>query len=50
MLGFKRFKTAAITLAGIELMRRIYKRQFDLSRLRLQGKTAPELWNTVLAE
>jgi hypothetical protein len=50
MLGFKRFKTAAITLAGIELMRRIYKRQFDLSRLRLQGKTAPEIWNTVLAE
>jgi IS6 family transposase len=50
MLGFKRFKTAAITLPGIELMRRIYKRQFDLSRLRLQGKTAPEIWNTVLAE
>jgi transposase-like protein len=50
MLGFKRFKTAAITLAGIELMRRIYKRQFDLSRLRLQSKTAPEIWNTVLAE
>jgi transposase-like protein len=50
MPGFKRFKTAAITLAGIELMRRIYKRQFDFSRLRFQGTTAPEIWNTVLAE
>jgi transposase-like protein len=50
MPGFKKFKTAAITLAGIEPMRRIYKRQFDFSRLRLQGTTAPEIWNTVLAE
>jgi transposase-like protein len=49
MLGFNEFKTAAITLAGIELMRRIYKRQFDLSRLRLKDGTAPEIWNAVLA-
>jgi transposase-like protein len=49
MLGFKEFKTAAITLAGIELMRRIYKRQFDLSRLWLKDRTAPEIWNAVLA-
>jgi transposase-like protein len=49
MLGFKRFRTAAITLAGIELIRRIYKRQFDLSRLRIKGKTAPDIWNAVLA-
>jgi transposase-like protein len=34
MLGFKRFKTAAVTIAGIELLRRIYKCQFDLSKLR----------------
>jgi transposase-like protein len=49
MLGFAEFKTAAITLAGIELMRRIHKRQFDLSRLRLKDRTAPEIWNAVLA-
>jgi transposase-like protein len=49
MLGFKKFRTAAITLAGIELMRGIYKRQFDLSRLRIKGKTAPDIWNAVLA-
>jgi transposase-like protein len=49
MLGFNEFKTAAITLAGIELMRRIYKRQFDLSRLQLKDRTAPEIWNAVLA-
>jgi transposase-like protein len=49
MLGFKEFKTAAITLAGIELMRRIHKRQFDLSRLRLKDRTAPPIWNAVLA-
>jgi transposase-like protein len=48
MLGFKRFKAAAITLAGIELLRRIYKRQFDLSKLRINGRTAPEIWNRVL--
>jgi transposase-like protein len=41
---------AAITLAGIELMRRIYKRQSDLSRLRHHGKAAPGIWNTVLVE
>ena len=49
MLGFKRFKTAAITIAGIELMRRIYKRQFDLSKLRIKGKTAPDIWTMLLA-
>jgi transposase-like protein len=43
MLGFNRFKTAAVTIAGIELLRRIYKRQFELSKLRLQGKTTPEI-------
>jgi transposase-like protein len=48
MLGFKRFKTAAITLVGIELMRRIYKGQFNLRKLRIEGATAPEIWNAVL--
>jgi IS6 family transposase len=49
MLGFKRFKTASITIAGIELMRRIYKGQFNLRKLRVEGKTAPEIWNAALA-
>ena len=33
MLGFKGFATAAITIAGIELMHRIRKGQFGLGRL-----------------
>jgi transposase-like protein len=35
MLGFKRFKTAAVTIAGIELLHRIRKGQFNLRGLRL---------------
>jgi transposase-like protein len=35
MLGLERFRTAAITIAGIELLRRIPKGQFNLGRLRL---------------
>jgi len=49
MLGLKRFRTAAITIAGIELLRRIHKGQFNLGRLRLKGGSAPALWNAVLA-
>jgi transposase-like protein len=49
MLGFKNFSSAAMTLAGVELLRRIHKDQFSLSRLRLKDKTAPALWNAVLA-
>ncbi len=49
MLGFKRFRRASITIAGIELMHRIRKGQFALSKLRTTAKTAPEIWNAVLA-
>ncbi len=49
MLGFKRFRTAAITIAGIELLRRIYKEQFNLGRLRLKDRSTPAVWNAVLA-
>jgi transposase-like protein len=49
MLGFKRFKTAAITIAGIELLLRIRKRQFNLGRLCLRGRRAPAVWDAVLA-
>src|ERR1700721_2163527 len=49
MLGFKSFSSAAITIAGVELLRRIYKAQFSLSRLRFKDQAAPALWNAVLA-
>ena len=49
MLGFKRFKTAAITIAGIELLRRIHKGQFNLGELRLKDRSTSAIWNAVLA-
>jgi transposase-like protein len=49
MLGFKRFRSAAITLAGIELMHRIRKGQFGLVRLRLKDATVSAVWNAVLS-
>jgi len=48
-LGSKRFRCASITIAGIEPMHGIRKRQFQLGKLRTKGKTAPEIWNAVLA-
>jgi len=48
MLGFKQFKTAAVTIASIELLRRIRKGQFNLRRLRLNGRAALAIWNSVL--
>lgn len=49
MLGFKNFASAAITIAGVELLRRIHKAQFSFSRLRIKDQAAPTLWNAVLA-
>ena len=49
MLGFKSFSSAAITIAGVELLRRIHKAQFTFSRLRLKDQAVPALWNAVLA-
>jgi hypothetical protein len=48
MLGFKEFKNAAITIAGIELLQRIRKGQFRLGRLGVQGHAAPVVWKAVL--
>jgi transposase-like protein len=48
MLGFKRFDYAAITIAGVELLRRIHKDQFALGP-RLKDQAAPAIWNAVLA-
>ena len=47
MLGFKKFNSAAITIAGIELMHRIHKRPFALGHLGVQGRTAPVVWDAV---
>ena len=49
MLGFKRFRNAAITLAGIELMHRIRKDQFNLVKLSLKDTAARAVWNAVLS-
>ena len=48
MLGFKSFRHAAITIAGIELMHRIRKGQFGLGHLDVQGRTASAVWNALL--
>ena len=48
MLGFKAFRTAAITIAGVELLRRIHKRQFNLSGLRLRDRSTSAIWTAVL--
>jgi transposase-like protein len=49
MLSFKRFRTAATTIAGIELMHRIRKGQFNLMKLRLKEATATAVWTAVLS-
>ena len=49
MLGFKRFRNAAVTISGIELMHRIRKGQFNLTKLRLKDTTAPAVWTAVLS-
>jgi len=48
MLGFKRFRSAATTISGVELMHRIRKGQFDLSALALEDTAALSVWNAVL--
>jgi transposase-like protein len=49
MLGFKKFRRAKATIAGIELLHRIRKNQFDLSKLQIVTKSASASWNAVLA-
>src|SRR3984893_9320529 len=48
MLGFKEFRNAAITIAGIELLHRIRKGQLRLGHLGVQGGAAPTVWYAVL--
>ncbi|WP_425199355.1 IS6 family transposase [Paraburkholderia tuberum] len=49
MFGFKRFRNAAITLSGIELVHRIRKGQFSLAKLGLKDTAAPAVWGAVLS-
>ncbi|MEJ8852713.1 IS6 family transposase [Variovorax rhizosphaerae] len=48
MLGFKVFDRAAVTIAGVELVHRVRKGQFNLGRLRVRGQAAPAIWKAVL--
>jgi len=48
MLGFKRFRNAATTISGIELMHRIREGQFDLATLGLKDTAAAAGRNVVL--
>ncbi len=49
MLGFKKFRRAKITIAGIELLHRIRKNQFNLSKLSHHTNSVPEMWGAGLA-
>ncbi|WP_246217524.1 IS6 family transposase [Paraburkholderia panacisoli] len=49
MLGFKRFRSAAVTLSGIELMHRIRKGQLDFTSMHLKDTTSPSIWMAVLS-
>ena len=49
MLGFKRFRSAATTISGIELMHRIRKGQFNLAMFDLKDTATPTVWNAVLS-
>jgi transposase-like protein len=48
MLGFKRFRSAGITVAGVELMQRIRKGQHELGYLGVQGRAPAAIWTAVL--
>jgi transposase-like protein len=49
MLGFKRFRNAAVTIGGIELAHKIKKGQFDISGLGVDKGKVPQAWEAVLA-
>ncbi len=49
MLGFKRFRNALATISGIELMHRIRKSQFDLTKLGIEDAAPPAVWSAVLS-
>jgi hypothetical protein len=48
MLRFQRFRTAAMTIAGIELSGRTQKGHFNFGGLRIKDKSASAIWKAVL--
>ncbi len=48
MLGFQRFNYAGVTIAGIELIHQIKKKQFDVSALCPTYTRTPQVWEAVL--
>ena len=49
MLGFKSYRTAAVTLSGIELAHRIRKRQFKFGPGRWSCGSLKKQWDRALA-
>jgi transposase-like protein len=49
MLGFKRFRSAAVIFSGIDLMHRIRKSPFDLTSMHLEDAASPSIWMAVLS-
>jgi transposase-like protein len=49
MLGFKSFRTAAVTLSGIELAHRIRKRQFRFGPGNWRSWSRKQQWDRALA-
>lgn len=50
MLGFKKFRNAAVTIAGIELVQKTKKRQFDTSLVAIGTKVpVAHIWEMVIA-
>jgi transposase-like protein len=50
MLGFKNFESAVITIFGVELLPRIHKNQFALSRLRITAASESPCGGKVMVE
>jgi transposase-like protein len=50
MPGFRRFRSAATTISGIELTHRIRQGQFNLATLDLKDTATPAVWNAVLSD
>ena len=49
MLGFERFRSAATTISGIELIHRIRKGQFNLATLDFKDTATPTVGDAVLS-
>jgi transposase-like protein len=49
MRGFRRFRSAATTISGIELVHRIRKGPFNLAAIDLKDAATPTVWDAVLS-